>query len=272
MSTVNGFWIGELGDLQLLSMESFIKQGHKYLLWSYDVKKTKKIVPKGVIVEDANEILDKKYIFRHWSGNLATFADIFRYKLLYERGGWWVDLDLICLKALPSDIKYFYGGERVKLTGAFKSKQSHKFWIGLMRFPKGDKLLLDMYKDMLDKRKDFEKETSGLAFFYGQKRLGELLGAKYGKDFIYKRNKYNMDLFNPFSYFDMIDFFGKDGIDKKGVKYCCNRWGWEQMNVEELVDRSYTIHLYNKIIKELEERRGMRSGLLDLLERKVRGA
>ena len=60
MSTVNGFWIGELGDLQLLSMESFIKQGHKYILWSYDVKKTKKIVPKGVIVEDANDILDKK--------------------------------------------------------------------------------------------------------------------------------------------------------------------------------------------------------------------
>ena len=110
MSTVNGFWIGEIGDLQLLSMESFIKQGHKYILCSYDVKKMKKIVPKGVIVEDANEILDNKYIFRHWSGNLATFADIFRYKLLYERGGWWVDLDLICLKALPSDIKYFYGG------------------------------------------------------------------------------------------------------------------------------------------------------------------
>ena len=81
MTTVNGLWIGNLGDLQLLSMESFIKQGHRYILWSYDVTNMRKEVPQGVIVKDGNEILKKKEIFKHWSGNLATFADIFRYKL-----------------------------------------------------------------------------------------------------------------------------------------------------------------------------------------------
>ena len=265
MTTVNGLWIGTLGDLQLLSMESFIKQGHRYILWSYDVKNMRKKVPKGVIVKDGNEILKKEEIFKHWSGNLATFADIFRYKLLYERGGWWVDLDLVSMRPLPKDIKYFYGGERAKRTGAFKTKYPHKFWIGLMRFPKGDKILKEMYEDMLSKKKDFQKESKGLAFFYGQKRLGDLLKSKYGENFLYKKNKYNMDKFNPLSYFDMIDFF-----EKEIPTTCCKRWGWEEMNVENLLKGSYTVHLYNKIIKELGEKRGMRSNLLDILEKKVR--
>ena len=96
-------------------------------------------IPEGVIIGDANEILDKKYIFKHWSGNYATFADIFRYKLLYERGDWWVDLDLICLKPLPK-VNYFFGGERTKRTGAFKRVDPHSFWIGLMKFSSTFKL------------------------------------------------------------------------------------------------------------------------------------
>jgi len=260
---VNGLWIGELGDMQKLSMESFLKQGHKYVLWVYDRPKG---IPKGVIVKDANEILDKKYIFRHWSGNLATFADIFRYKLLYERGGWWVDLDLINLRPLPTDIKYFYGGERTKKTGAFKRKYGHIFWIGLMKFPKGDKMLKELYIDMLSKRGDFQKKDKKLPFNYGQNKLGFMLKKKYGDEFVYTKNKYDVDKFNPFSYFDMIDFFGN-----KDMSRCCNRWGWDEMSVENMLGEAYTVHLYNTIIKELEEKRGMRSGLLLRLEDIIRG-
>ena len=78
---VNGLWIGTLGKMQILSIRSFLKQGHRYKLWVYDHMKN---VPKGVEICDANLILDKRHIFRHWTGNLATFADIFRYKLLYD--------------------------------------------------------------------------------------------------------------------------------------------------------------------------------------------
>jgi len=117
-----------------------------------------------------------------------------------------VDLDLVCLRCLPSNIKYFFGGERVK-TGAFKRSQPHTFWIGLMKFPKSDSLLKRMYKDMIIKKKDFQIESKRLQFNYGQTQLGKLLQEKYGDRFLYTQNKINADLFNPFSYFDMLDFF-----------------------------------------------------------------
>lgn len=256
---VNGFWIGDLGKLQLLSIKSFLKNGYRYKLWVYDLEKFKKIVPYGTELENANSILPKKNIFKHWTGNIATFADIFRYKLLYERGGWWVDLDLICLRPLPNDIVYFYGGERTKKTGAFKRKLPHVYWIGLMRFPKGVPILKTMYLDMLSKKNLFV--TNKLPFNYGQTQLKLMLENKYGEKFLYNKNKYNVDLFNPFSYFDMIDFFTKETTQK-----CCNRWGWDELDVDKVLGKAYTVHLYNTIIKELEEKRGMGCTLLLKLE------
>ena len=35
MSVVNGLWVGQLEPLQLLSIHSFLKQGHTYVLWIY---------------------------------------------------------------------------------------------------------------------------------------------------------------------------------------------------------------------------------------------
>ena len=134
-NVVNGLWIGNLDNIQILSINSFLKQGHIYRLWLYD--KNIENIPKGVEICDANTILHNTYIFKHWSGNLATFADLFRFKLLYLYGGWWVDLDLICLYPLPK-VNYFYGGERKKQSGAFKSNSKHFYWIGLMKFQKND--------------------------------------------------------------------------------------------------------------------------------------
>jgi hypothetical protein len=264
---VNGLWLGKLGDMQLLSINSFLRRGHKYILWVYSGVDNSLIpdnIPDGVTIMDANDILDKKYIFHHWTGNLATFADIFRFKLLYERGGWWVDLDLVCLKKLPN-VNFFFGGERTKQTGAYKRAERHMFWIGLMKFPKGDKLLRMLYEDMLQKREDFQDKERGLRFTYGQTKLGEYLRQVHGGDFLYKKNKYNIDLFNPLSYFDMIDFF------KKGeLKSCCKRWGWGEISIEYILENSYTIHLYNTIIKELSAKRGIKCKLLEVLEVEVK--
>jgi hypothetical protein len=50
-------------------------------------------------MRDANEILPRNLIFRHRrTQSLAPFADWFRYRLLFERGGIWADTDVVCLK------------------------------------------------------------------------------------------------------------------------------------------------------------------------------
>jgi hypothetical protein len=114
-STINALWIGtQLSALELLTIQSFLSHGHRFVLWIYYDMETK--IPSDVQLKDANEIIPANKIFRykykdqfgHGKGSLAGFSDIFRYKLLYERGGWWVDMDVTCLKPLDFEEPYVF--------------------------------------------------------------------------------------------------------------------------------------------------------------------
>lgn len=91
------FWHGPaLSRLERLCMRSFVVHGHRVLLHVYDQPAN---VPDGVILSDASKILPRERLFKHAeSGSFATFADGFRYRLLLEHGGLWVDTDVVCLK------------------------------------------------------------------------------------------------------------------------------------------------------------------------------
>jgi hypothetical protein len=58
-------------------------------------------MPAGVQVRDAEEILPRTDIFYYergpGKGSISAFSNVFRYKLLAERGGWWVDVDVLCM-------------------------------------------------------------------------------------------------------------------------------------------------------------------------------
>jgi mannosyltransferase OCH1-like enzyme len=102
---INSLWIGNsLSIMELLTIKSFMDHGHEFHLWLYSEMETS--LPEGVVLEDANQIIPEDKIFSyknanqygHGKGSFAGFSDIFRYKLLYEKGGWWVDMDVTCLK------------------------------------------------------------------------------------------------------------------------------------------------------------------------------
>ena len=106
MSTiVQSLWIGEcLGPIQQLSIQSFLTHGHEFHLYTYgDVTN----IPEGTTVRDASTILPKESIFCYQSGfgkgSYSAFSNQFRYKLVFEKGGWWVDTDVVCLK--PFDLR-----------------------------------------------------------------------------------------------------------------------------------------------------------------------
>jgi hypothetical protein len=112
---VQSLWIGNrLENLELLTLKSFVACGHEFHLYLYDTLETP--IPEGVILKDANLIIPKDKIFSyknknehgHGKGSFAGFSDIFRYKLLYEKGGWWVDMDVTCLKYLDMKAPYFF--------------------------------------------------------------------------------------------------------------------------------------------------------------------
>ncbi|HEX8184446.1 MAG TPA: glycosyltransferase [Blastocatellia bacterium] len=109
---IQGLWIGTaLSVMERLSVSSFLKNGHEYHLYVYDDLKH---VPEKTVIKDANEILPASMIFEYkHSKSYAGFANFFRYKLLLERGGWWVDTDVVCLKPFDFQDEYVFASEKI---------------------------------------------------------------------------------------------------------------------------------------------------------------
>jgi glycosyltransferase involved in cell wall biosynthesis len=117
---VHGLWIGPLSRLERLTLASFAGKGHEFHLWRYEP--TPDPLPRGVMVRDACEILPREKLFRKrladaqiglGAGSYATFSDWFRTKLLYELGGIWVDMDVLCLRPFDFPQEYVFRAHRL---------------------------------------------------------------------------------------------------------------------------------------------------------------
>lgn len=94
-------WIrGELSRLELLSLRSFLANGHPVHLYHYGPLTN---VPAGVTLCDAREVLPETCVPTQpaapmGKASMTTFSNFFRYRLLFERGGWWADSDVVCTR------------------------------------------------------------------------------------------------------------------------------------------------------------------------------
>jgi Glycosyltransferase sugar-binding region containing DXD motif len=96
--------------MERLSIASFLASGHEYHLYVYQ---TISNPPPGVVLMAADEILPESMIFQYKNyPSYAGFANFFRYKLLLEKGGWWVDTDFVCLKPFVFEDPYVFASER----------------------------------------------------------------------------------------------------------------------------------------------------------------
>lgn len=100
------FWHGTWGGFQKQCVSSFIKAGFNVQIWSYTG-----ITLSGAASRNAAEIMPISLIDK-WSllfdtsltgktniaVSIAQFSDLFRLKMLSEKGGWWFDCDCFCLK------------------------------------------------------------------------------------------------------------------------------------------------------------------------------
>ena len=110
---IQGLWVGtHLSPIESYCIQSYINQGHEFHLYSYNDFPA---LPKGTILKDANAIIPEQEIFRQVSGpakgSLAAFADYFRYNLLHTKGGWWTDMDFLCLNTLKQPNNLFLAAE-----------------------------------------------------------------------------------------------------------------------------------------------------------------
>ncbi|GLR66883.1 hypothetical protein GCM10010909_15630 [Acidocella aquatica] len=126
----------------MLTLRSFTHFGHAFHLWLY--QPLVNALPEGVVVRDANQIIPEQEIFRNTTadpgcgvgrGSLGAFSDLFRYKLLYEQGGIWVDMDVTCLR--PFDIcgDYMFRSHKIGVVG------------NIMKCPPRSPLMRDTYAE-----------------------------------------------------------------------------------------------------------------------------
>jgi len=125
---IQSLWIGEsLTTIEQLCINSFLYHGHEFHLYTYDNILN---VPSGTTVKDANEILDNSKVFTYCNGRVSGFADWFRLEMLNKKGGFWVDMDVICLKPFKfnnDDAIFGLETSEVICNAVLGFSQNHKF-------------------------------------------------------------------------------------------------------------------------------------------------
>lgn len=96
--------------LERLCIASFVRHNIAYNLYVYDEPVRP---PPGVVLKDAATILPRDKIFRYSAGefnrgSIAGFTNLFRYTLIQQLGGWWVDTDVCLVSPFECDQEEVY--------------------------------------------------------------------------------------------------------------------------------------------------------------------
>lgn len=100
LAPIQVLWVrGNLSRMEILSVRSFLAHGHPVHFYSYEPGDN---IPEGVVLLNAAEIVPAELAplaptAPFTKGSMGAFSDYFRYHLLSEKGGWWSDLDIVCL-------------------------------------------------------------------------------------------------------------------------------------------------------------------------------
>ncbi|MDD9855488.1 MAG: glycosyltransferase [Gammaproteobacteria bacterium] len=151
LPVIQSLWIGDaLSNVEKLCIQSFLDHGHAFHLYTYaDVGG----IPEGAVNKDANEILPASEIFKQSAQGVRGLSNYFRYALLAKRGGWWVDMDLICIKPFEFDDEIVFCEE---LEGDMH------YQTAVLHFPPQHPLMVFMRDWCADKLDEGPREFGGL--------------------------------------------------------------------------------------------------------------
>lgn len=108
---VGTLWIGgSLSWMEQLCLKSFVDQGQKITLFSYEDIPN---VPEGVIRRDGREVIDTDNFLKYEKkDSFALFADLFRLHMIARNPGMiWVDTDVYCLRPMDYASDHVMGFE-----------------------------------------------------------------------------------------------------------------------------------------------------------------
>lgn len=213
---IRSLWIGNhLSPLELLCINSYLQNGHVVELYIYNNIDN---VPPGVIIKDANLIIPREEIFLISVGahknSYAMFANYFRYKLLYEIGGWWSDLDAVCLQPYDFNQEYVFINEKTR-------HNSGRIANGIIKCPlRSDvmKYCVEATREIVESHRIDRWGVTGPILL--EQAISEFNLQAYGVPYEY---------FNPIGWFEIEKFIsGKTSIKEI-----------------ETFNNTYSIHLFN---------------------------
>jgi hypothetical protein len=218
---IQGLWVGDsLSAMERLSIASFLAHGHSYHLYAY---RPLPDLPPGARLMDAREILPESMIFRYPKHpSYAGFANFFRYKLLLDRGGWWVDTDAVCLRPLDFPEDYVFGTEMTRAGTASPMN-------GFLKAPAGSEAMGFAWEQCL--RRDVSQLTWG--------ETGPRLVAEAIRRFSLGRFLQDPSVFAPIPFFDWERVLDPDEPDA-------------------FPDVTRTIHLWNEMWRRAGRAKGAR--------------
>lgn len=101
LPTIVSFWYGPMSDMAKACLASFVAQGHRVELYSY---LTYPELPAGVELRRADAVLPFAVVERMIKGHhYAIASDIFRYEMLHQGLGVWVDCDCFCVRPIRDE-------------------------------------------------------------------------------------------------------------------------------------------------------------------------
>ena len=111
---VQGLWVGgRLSALERLCVRSFCAHGHEFHLYHYDELHN---VPQvhGLRLMNAADIVPRETVFTPRRGRISILSDLFRWELLARKGGWWADMDIVCLRPFDFPESVVFGGGSIQ--------------------------------------------------------------------------------------------------------------------------------------------------------------
>jgi hypothetical protein len=228
LSPVQSLWVGpKLSELEILSIKSFQKLGHTFILYTYG--KVKNIPPK-TIIKDGNKIIKKKDLFK-FKKSFLPFSDLFRYKMLYEKGGYWVDLDMIALKPLKFKEPYIFSSERTIQKGPYRNRKFEEIAnIGILKAPPKSNFYKELYQRCMDKGGENLKEN--IQFMRIMRDVLE--------EFKFEKYVKPAKMFCPLDWWHTKDAF---------YPPCCKeKYDVEGYTIESVLNKAFTVHMWRSIM------------------------
>jgi len=233
-------WIGkELSKLEQLSLTSFLYHGHAVHLYVYDDVEG---IPDGVQVEDANTIVPAAQVYKqragkhaNGKGSLAGFSNRFRMELLRQKGGYWADIDLICMQPFDFDDDVVFGRESTSVING-----------ALVRAPLGHELPQLLCPVFEAPCADYPWDSDRLR---RRKRLRRLTGRTSIESAEFGQMGYKL-------FTSAVEYLGLSDLAKPYTWFYPVHWSnWRAIfdstlaNDASLFSHTYILHLWNEMLR-----------------------